>query len=56
MDYKKYLDEMAIVVRESHDDEEVGHIDADRLLCSFIQELGYPELVEVYNNVFKWYA
>jgi hypothetical protein len=35
---------------------EVAHENADRLLCEFLKEIGFDEVVKVYNNVTKWYA
>ena len=37
-------------------DNEIAHVEADDLLCRLLQELGYSEVVEVYEKVGKWYA
>lgn len=37
-------------------DTEVAHLDADAVLCDVLTQLGYKELVDVYNQVGKWYA
>lgn len=37
-------------------DYEESHYAADRLLCKFLEELGYEELVKTYDTVNKWYA
>ena len=37
-------------------DKEVEHVNADDLLCDLLEELGFEEVVEVYNKVEKWYA
>ena len=39
-----------------NDDNETAHAEADDLLCRLLQELGYSEVVEVYEKVGKWYA
>lgn len=38
------------------DDPEFVHIEADDLLCYFLEELGYKELVKYYRKIPKWYA
>lgn len=35
---------------------EEGHSQADGLLCGLLEELGYTELVEIYQNLEKWYS
>ena len=37
-------------------DTEVQHSNADKLLCKLLIELGFDKLVEIYNQVEKWYA
>lgn len=37
-------------------DTETGHIAADDILCAVLEKLGYTHLVELYNEVGKWYA
>ena len=37
-------------------DTETGHIVADDILCAVLEKLGYTHLVELYNEVDKWYA
>ena len=37
-------------------DIESAHADADTILCNILIELGYKELVDLYNKVDKWYA
>ena len=41
---------------QSSDDTEVAHAEADRVLCQFLTELGYPDLVAAYQRIDKWYA
>ena len=37
-------------------DTEVAHINADAVLCNVLTQLGYKELVDLYEKVKKWYA
>ena len=37
-------------------DTEVAHLDADNILCDVLTQLGYKELVDLYEKVKKWYA
>ena len=38
------------------EDIENGHVDADKILCDILLELGYKKLVECYRDVPKWYC
>lgn len=35
---------------------EYEHDEADFILCSLLEELGYIELVELYRKLPKWYS
>lgn len=37
-------------------DTEVAHRLADEVLCRFLEHLGEHEVVELYNEVDKWYG
>lgn len=37
-------------------DEEIDHDKADKILCKFLESLGYTKLVQVYKMVEKYYA
>lgn len=37
-------------------DCEDWHVRADNILCEFLTELGYTELVSAFDEVPKWYA
>ena len=37
-------------------DTEKAHIEADAILCEFLNELGYQNLVNEYNEIDKWFA
>ena len=49
---ERYCNEMRKVDVE---DIENGHVDADKILCDILLELGYKELVKCYRHVPKWY-
>ena len=38
------------------DDIERAHVEADKLLCEILINLGYTESVKVYKSMRKWYA
>lgn len=52
----KYLERMNEVKQRYEDDEETAHYLADEILCDLLINLGYAELVKVYDSVPKWYA
>lgn len=52
---EKYLNKMKQWEFNDYDTEE-SHAKADCILCELLEELGYTELVKMYNNVPKWYA
>ena len=54
--YQEYVNEMKKAIEESKFDEEFGHVIADGILCDFLKELGYNELVMLFDMVDKWYA
>lgn len=35
---------------------ECAHYKADEILCKLLNSLGYQDVVEVYNDIYKWYA
>ncbi len=37
-------------------DEESSHVDADGLLCEFLESLGYEDVVTEWRKVPKWYC
>ena len=37
-------------------DTEDAHIEADHILCEFLESLGFDELVTLYRKVYKWYS
>lgn len=53
--YKEYLRKMNELTNE-HYDKERGHLEADDILCDFLEDLGYSALVAAFYDVPKWYA
>lgn len=41
---------------QTSDDPESAHCQADDILCEFLSELGYEDVVEEYSKITKWYA
>ena len=39
-----------------NDDYEIAHSRADDVLCDLLRTMGFNELVDVYDQVGKWYA
>ena len=37
-------------------DPETDHEEADNILCEFLSELGYDDVVNLFQQVQKWYA
>jgi len=37
-------------------DREIGHMEADDILCALLKEIGYGDVVEEYHKVEKWFA
>jgi len=52
---KKYYTELMRSAASNHDTE-VAHGDADDLLCMLLKELGFDELVAIFEDMDKWYA
>lgn len=43
------------MIQKSHDIE-IAHIDADDILCQFLESLGYEDVVSEYQKIDKWFA
>jgi hypothetical protein len=50
----KYLEPMQQA--RNNMDQENAHIAADTILCELLTELGFAELIAVYDDIEKWYA
>lgn len=55
---EEYINEIkADLIRYADDkDVEMSHIYADAALCDLLEKLGYKEIVDLYNDIGKWYA
>ena len=51
---EEFKDKMKMI--SERDDEEVRHIEADDLMCDFLEKLGYGEGVKIFKEMRKWYA
>ena len=38
------------------EDIEIGHFEADNLMCELLKDLGYGEGVEIFEEMYKWYS
>ena len=52
--YEEMCERMKDVIEMK--DTEDAHIEADHILCEFLESLGYGELVKLYRKVYKWYS
>ncbi len=47
-------------VDENHPDEEMAHVEADRILCEFIRAIGHADVADAFEaarrRVGFWYA
>lgn len=53
---KKELQDIVNRQEIGNSDIEADHSDADDILCSLLSYLGYDDIVNVYQEVGKWYA
>lgn len=52
---QSYIDVLRVESLTDCDTEE-NHMQADQILCQLLIELGYKDIVEVYNLIEKWYT
>ena len=52
----KYLTRIIEIATEYGWDEDVAHKKMDDLLCELLTELGFDEIVKVFEAQSKWYA
>lgn len=52
---EKYLNKMKIAEKNNYD-VEAAHVEADRILCDLLKELGYIEIIKSYENVERWHS
>ena len=55
---QKLLEEYKVKMLDAidDDDKELGHLCCDYVLCDLLEEIGFGEVVEIYNRQSKWYA
>lgn len=44
------------IQKNSNDDPEIAHSEADKVLCELITALGFKDVVEEWAKIKKWYA
>lgn len=49
-------EEAAKLINECRGDNEIAHIEADKILCKLLKEHGYELTVAAFENLEKWYA
>ena len=45
-----------LIKAQHNEDIEAAHWDADQVLLSLLESLGFKDVVSAYNRVSKWYA
>lgn len=55
---QKLLEKYKQIMEKSIDnnDEEVGHMVCDGVLCDLLHDLGFDEVLEIYEKQIRWYA
>jgi len=55
---QKYIDKLIenLKKQQKNSDTEEAHGIADDMLCDFINDLGYHEVVKAWEEISKWYA
>lgn len=52
--YEEYVTRLKELIEIS--DYEFAHSEADKVLCDLLEQLGFMEIVETWQEVGKWYA
>ena len=56
-EFKKQMDRIfPMYGHDTGSDLEATHLQADKLMCALLTELGYGEGIEIFKNADKWYA
>ena len=42
--------------RKDEADTEMDHVEADGILRGILNKIGYTDIVELYDQIYKWYA
>lgn len=53
---KDYTERMRELADNNDDDIEMRHVEMDNLMCEILKEMGFNELVDIFNETEKWYA
>lgn len=53
---EEFSKKMQEIKDQLEDDEEVVHVKMDCLMCTVLEELGYGEGINIFEQTSKWYA
>lgn len=53
---EKVIKKLEKINKEYGKDAETAHSEADRVLCDFLMELGYADVVAAYEKIQKYYC
>lgn len=53
---QKAAEQMRKIRSDHEDDEEVRHMLMDDFMCEILNNLGYGEVVKIFEDTDKWYA
>ncbi|CAH1657786.1 conserved hypothetical protein [Hyphomicrobiales bacterium] len=57
MSREEVVDELKRLARLSEDgDPELAHSEADKIISDFVKSLGYSDVANAFDEIFKWYA
>lgn len=54
--YQKSLARLEELVNKKYPDEEGDHAEADGILCDMLNALGYKDLTDLRDKIWKWYS
>lgn len=54
--YQKSLARLHELARKTYPDEEEDHAEADGILCNMLNALGYNDLTDAWDKIWKWYS
>lgn len=58
-EHAEFLVALRILASKAEDntsEPEYDHIKADQLICKMLEQMGYRDIVEMYNRIPKWYS
>lgn len=50
------ISRMKLIAVSERNDPEMFHIKADDLLCEILTDLGYGDVVAIFNDMERWYS